>query len=264
MKKSLGFTLLEMLLVVAIIAILVAISLPVFTAQLNRASEMACLANRRSLFAVISADYILGEYPSQEAAFHGLYDAKPEDYPCSSGGIYSWSSAESGGGHILCSVHDDSIGGGGDGGGNPTAPTVPTVPTVPAEPDRPTFGGTDLPVNNSYWPTPDQFPESWSSISITAGGVFQHTDGQYYVVNQTTSVTKSQAASGPGGDLYSWYATQRLTGRTVVYAGELEQKSDLQRGDLCKVGNDYYVYIDGGSWAYGPTVNPASLYKIPG
>lgn len=48
-----GFTLMEMLIVVAIIAILVAIAIPTFTSSLNKAKDGADLANARSLYAAI-------------------------------------------------------------------------------------------------------------------------------------------------------------------------------------------------------------------
>ena len=50
-KNNKGFTLMEMLIVVAIIAILVAIMIPTFTAQLEKAREAADLANIRSAYA---------------------------------------------------------------------------------------------------------------------------------------------------------------------------------------------------------------------
>lgn len=53
-----GFTLMEMLIVVAIIAILVAIAIPVFTTQLNKAKESADEANARSIYALVTADYM--------------------------------------------------------------------------------------------------------------------------------------------------------------------------------------------------------------
>jgi type IV pilus assembly protein PilA len=50
-----GFTLMEMLIVVAIIAVLVAIAIPVFSSQLNNARTQADAANIRSGYAVVAA-----------------------------------------------------------------------------------------------------------------------------------------------------------------------------------------------------------------
>ncbi len=51
-----GFTLMEMLIVVAIIAVLVAIAIPVFSAQLNNAKVAADAANIRGGYAAATAD----------------------------------------------------------------------------------------------------------------------------------------------------------------------------------------------------------------
>ena len=53
-----GFTLMEMLIVVAIIAVLVAIAIPVFTAQLNKARIEADAANIRSGYAAATAQVL--------------------------------------------------------------------------------------------------------------------------------------------------------------------------------------------------------------
>lgn len=61
LKKKLnkkGFTLAELLIVVAIIAVLVAISIPIFTSQLEKAKEATDLANVRSAYAEAVADYL--------------------------------------------------------------------------------------------------------------------------------------------------------------------------------------------------------------
>lgn len=57
MKKNnnKGFTLMEMLIVVAIIAVLVAIAIPVFTNQLEKAREATDMANVRSAYAEVMA-----------------------------------------------------------------------------------------------------------------------------------------------------------------------------------------------------------------
>lgn len=53
-----GFTLAELLVVVAIIGVLVAISIPIFTAQLNKSKFAVDEANARSIYAQYQADYL--------------------------------------------------------------------------------------------------------------------------------------------------------------------------------------------------------------
>ena len=49
-KNNKGFTLAELLIVVAIIAVLVAIAIPIFTAQLEKSRETTDMANLRSAY----------------------------------------------------------------------------------------------------------------------------------------------------------------------------------------------------------------------
>ena len=54
-----GFTLAELLIVVAIIAVLVAIAIPVFTSQLEKSREATDIANVRSAYATVVAAYLV-------------------------------------------------------------------------------------------------------------------------------------------------------------------------------------------------------------
>lgn len=63
MRNKKGFTLAELMVVVAIIGVLVAISIPIFTSQLHKAEVATDWANVRAYYADIQADYIsTGKY----------------------------------------------------------------------------------------------------------------------------------------------------------------------------------------------------------
>ncbi len=67
-KNNKGFTLAELLIVVAIIAVLVAIAIPVFTTQLEKSRETTDIANLRSaygaavVYAMTNSNVTDGEY----------------------------------------------------------------------------------------------------------------------------------------------------------------------------------------------------------
>ncbi|SEK92323.1 MULTISPECIES: competence type IV pilus major pilin ComGC [unclassified Butyrivibrio] len=58
LRQRKGFTLAELLIVVAIIAVLVAIAIPTFTNQLEKAREATDAANIRALYAEVVAEYL--------------------------------------------------------------------------------------------------------------------------------------------------------------------------------------------------------------
>ena len=62
-----GFTLAELLIVVAIIGVLVAISIPIFTNQLEKAREATDAANIRSAYAEVVAEALTNDTGSAEA-----------------------------------------------------------------------------------------------------------------------------------------------------------------------------------------------------
>ena len=57
-KNEKGFTLAELLIVVAIIGVLAAISIPIFSAQLEKAREATDIANLRTAYAEVSAELL--------------------------------------------------------------------------------------------------------------------------------------------------------------------------------------------------------------
>ncbi len=61
-----GFTLAELLIVVAIIAVLVAIAIPVFTSQLEKAKEATDAANLRAAYAEVTAAGLTGDKANYE------------------------------------------------------------------------------------------------------------------------------------------------------------------------------------------------------
>lgn len=58
MKNKKGFTLMEMLIVVAIMVVLVAVAVPTFSTQLNNAKDAADAANERAAKAVAATMYL--------------------------------------------------------------------------------------------------------------------------------------------------------------------------------------------------------------
>ncbi len=74
-REKEGFTLAELLIVVAIIAVLVAIAIPVFTTQLEKAKEATDAANIRSAYAEVMTSAL-----SQEAVDGVTYNASAKTY----------------------------------------------------------------------------------------------------------------------------------------------------------------------------------------
>ena len=58
MKNKKGFTLMEMLIVIAIIAVLVAIAIPIYSSQMHKAKVSADWANLRAYYAELQLDYL--------------------------------------------------------------------------------------------------------------------------------------------------------------------------------------------------------------
>ena len=68
-----GFTLVELLIVVAIIAVLVAVSIPIFTSQLEKSRESTDLANMRAAKAAALGELIENKALGTKVFFASLF-----------------------------------------------------------------------------------------------------------------------------------------------------------------------------------------------
>lgn len=89
-RKSAGFTLAELLVIIAIIGVLVAIVFQVLSAQIGRTRTAVCQANRRSLKAALSIEYLLGDSDRfTDGSDITLTEDERKQYTCPSGGHFT-------------------------------------------------------------------------------------------------------------------------------------------------------------------------------
>lgn len=107
-EKNQGFTLAELLIVVAIIAVLVAVSIPLFTNRLKKAREATCAANCKTLQRHIVAE-LLDEKDAGETPESLLPEMiEKDDAKCPSEGVFSISPSGATletGFKVVCSKH---------------------------------------------------------------------------------------------------------------------------------------------------------------
>ncbi len=92
-KKSKGFTLVELIVVMAILVILAAILIPVVSGYINTANETAAYANARTVYSAACAYVAEGRLPGKTAVTDGTYTTGLASYlgtDTNLGGTYSF------------------------------------------------------------------------------------------------------------------------------------------------------------------------------
>ena len=75
-KKNAGYTLIELIVVIAILAILVGVVVKVYVGHVEKSRAATCASNRDELYSEISTEYTAEEYSSLKLAFIGVMDER--------------------------------------------------------------------------------------------------------------------------------------------------------------------------------------------
>lgn len=104
-KNNQGFSLVELIIVIAILAILAGFLAAAYVKHLKEARAAVCLENRDRLYKEMNAKYADGTYDSLKEAYNKLMENYKDRKLCPSKGTYSWEANGDGINQIVCSVH---------------------------------------------------------------------------------------------------------------------------------------------------------------
>lgn len=275
-NKNKGFTLAELLIVVAIIGVLVAISIPIFTSQLEKAREATDAANIRSQYAEVMSEAITEGGKDQFGAvelkqkkdqwqssglkenLEGVYGQVVGEYPKAGGTAwveykddqailhYEGGSGSSGSG-------SGNTGGGSTGGGSTGGNTGGSTGggSNSGGSGSGSGGGSDSGGNSGEGTVSqvDDQAEKWPDVvskdySIKRGNVYSYKGVDYVAL--TDHDVSSQYPEYPNSS--TWYLRQVNTEAKVLNSSDRVRKNDgtYDLRDL-KLGQ-LYVKDDGTVW----------------
>jgi hypothetical protein len=102
----------------------------------------------------------------------------------------------------------------------------------------------------------------WYQVRLAHGNDSLRVNTALSVVRINFSNGDDCPVDGNPDVITEWYKMARFTGKVWDINDFSSGRYDLNRGDHCKSGNDYYVFKDGGRNSEGPEKRPDQWTKI--
>ena len=252
-----GFTLAELLIVVAIIGVLVAIAIPIFTSQLEKSREATDAANIRSHYAMVMTEALsTGNSVNGSIAFGPVQLKQKEDGWMSSQigenleSVYGGNIIGDGpaaGGMAWVEYNMDTgtpilhYGGGSAGGSTPAE----------GDPSESSPSGSDLEKLNNSGDDWDSLTSGKDSFTIMPGEVYRWNEKIYFGIEERL-LNEWQLENWNPDILVGYWSLREFSGKIWEEGDFDHERNDVTEGDICKVGDKYYVFKDGGHVSRGP------------
>lgn len=285
-NNNYGFTLAELLIVVAIIAVLVAISIPIFGTQLERSREAVDAANIRSQYAQVITDAILDGGDVNGKDKYGAVNLKQQQS--------DWQNTEMG--TNLHSIYNEVVGtpaaggiawveykatddstilhyeGGNSSGGSGSGDSSSGGGSSSGSSGTDTGGNTDsgsggdegntvidkIKQSAGTWPAPGE------TKSIEKGKAYTLQDGTIYIATDLQNYDRWYTAHYPTEGGYSWLGVK--PSGTVISSDKAKEGSltvTVNYGDIYQdQDGNFYIWKNSDSNPWGAPINDQNWIKL--